>query len=306
MKVVVKLFMILLCIITVFFLWIHSGQELEWDWNTILRYDSNKKDDKKVSVLRQDGTQLLLDMDEYLLGVIPSEMPVSFELEALKAQAIAARTYVVQRNYQVDDTVSTQVYRDPSQQKEMWKTSYNAYVEKVSQAISQTKDEIITYDGKAISAVFFSSSCGKTANAEEYWENEVPYLKSVDSTWDKEEEGFQQTIQLSQEELSKKLGFENIITKIEEPILYDSGYVKSITIDTIHFSGRKIREMLNLRSSCFVIEKKDKVYYITTKGYGHGIGMSQYGAQAMAKKGYTYQEIITHYYQGVKIEKMNV
>ncbi len=296
----------MLCVVAVFFLWIHSGQELHWSWNTILRYDANKKDKKKVSVVRQDGTQLFLDMDEYLLGVIPSEMPVSFELEALKAQAVAARTYVVQRNYQVDDTVSTQVYRDPSQQKEMWKTSYDTYVEKISSAIAETKDEIITYNGKAISAVFFSSSCGKTANAEEYWENEVPYLKSVDSIWDQEEEGFKQTIQLSQEEFSKALGFENLVSKIETPILYDSGYVKSITIDTITFSGRKIREKLNLRSSSFTIEKKENIYYITTKGYGHGIGMSQYGAQAMAKKDYTYQEIISHYYQGVKIEKMDV
>ena len=154
--------------------------------------------------------------------------------------------------------------------------------------------------------MFFSSSCGKTANAEEYWENEVPYLKSVDSIWDQEEEGFKQTIQLSQEEFSKALGFENLVSKIETPILYDSGYVKSITIDTITFSGRKIREKLNLRSSSFTIEKKENIYYITTKGYGHGIGMSQYGAQAMAKKDYTYQEIISHYYQGVKIEKMDV
>lgn len=306
MKAVLKLCIIVLCIITVFFLWIHNAQELHWSWNTILRYDANKKNKKKVSVVRQDGTQLSLDMDEYLLGVIPSEMPVSFELEALKAQAVAARTYVVQRNYQVDDTVSTQVYRDPSQQKEMWKTSYDTYVEKISSAIAQTKDEIITYNGKAISAVFFSSSCGKTANANEYWENEVPYLKSVDSSWDQEEEGFQQTIQLSEEEFSKTLGFENHVSKIETPILYDSGYVKSITIDTITFSGREIREKLNLRSSSFTIDKKGNVYYITTKGYGHGIGMSQYGAQAMAKKGYTYQEIISHYYQGVKIEKMDV
>lgn len=306
MKAVVKAFVIVMCVWLVFTLWISSHQGLSWDWKTILRYDAGQQEEKKVLVVRQDGSQLSLTMEEYLLGVIPSEMPISFELEALKAQAVAARTYVIQRNYQVDDTVATQVYHDSSQQQQMWKQSYDTYVEKIKKAIQETSDEVITYDNKVISAVFFSSSCGKTANANEYWEQEVPYLRSVDSSWDKEEEGYKQSIQLSKQEFSEKLGFLRLVSKIDDPILYQSGYVKSIKIDDVVFTGRQVREKLGLRSSCFTIVETKDGYTITTKGYGHGIGMSQYGAQAMAKQGHTYQEILTYYYQGVQIEKMDV
>lgn len=293
-------------VIGVFLLWIHNDVEYGLYWRTLLEYTVQKDEEQKVHVIRQDGSELELSMDEYLQGVIPSEMPVSFELEALKAQAVAARTYVVQRGYEVDDTVQTQVYYDIDQQKEIWGSSYDTYADKVKQAVSETKDEIMTYEGEVISAVFFSSSCGKTANADEYWENEVPYLQSVDSSWDKEEDDYEQTVEFSEEEFAEKLGFENEVSQIEEPSYYESGYVKSIEIDGIVFSGREVRELLELRSSCFSIEKKDTTYYVTTKGYGHGIGMSQYGAQAMAESGKTYDEILKHYYQGIEIEEMDV
>ena len=141
---------------------------------------------------------------------------------------------------------------------------------------------------------------------QEYWGNKVPYLVSVDSSWDKQSEEYEKSITMSKQEFSTALGFQNTVHEIEEPIRYDSGYVKEIRIDRIVFTGREVREKLNLRSSCFTIkENKDNVV-ITTKGYGHGVGMSQIGAQAMAEKGKSYKQILSHYYPKTKIEKLGV
>lgn len=284
-------------------LWVHSGEDYLF-WKENENYQSEKI--QKVHVTRADGKDLYLDIESYLEGVISSEMSPAFEMEALKAQCVAARTFVVQRGYEVDDTTNTQVYRDNKQLKDIWKDNYDVYHKKIQQAVQETTGEILTYQGKPISALFFSSSCGKTANAQEYWGNKVPYLVSVDSSWDKQSEEYEKSITMSKQEFSTALGFQNTVHEIEEPIRYDSGYVKEIRIDRIVFTGREVREKLNLRSSCFTIkESKDNVV-ITTKGYGHGVGMSQIGAQAMAEKGKSYKQILSHYYPKTKIEKLGV
>lgn len=284
-------------------LWVHSGEDyLFWKENG----NYQREEIQKVHVTRADGKDLCLDIESYLEGVISSEMSPAFEMEALKAQCVAARTFVVQRGYEVDDTTNTQVYRDDKQLKDIWKDNYDVYHKKIQQAVQETTGEILTYQGKPISALFFSSSCGKTANAQEYWGNKVPYLVSVDSSWDKQSEEYEKSITMSKQEFSTALGFQNTVHEIEEPIRYDSGYVKEIRIDRIVFTGREVREKLNLRSSCFTIkESKDNVV-ITTKGYGHGVGMSQIGAQAMAEKGKSYKQILSHYYPKTKIEKLGV
>ena len=284
-------------------LWVHSGEDYLF-WKENGNYQSEEI--QKVHVTRADGKDLYLDIESYLEGVISSEMSPAFEMEALKAQCVAARTFVVQRGYEVDDTTNTQVYRDDKQLKDIWKDNYDVYHKKIQQAVQETTGEILTYKGKPISALFFSSSCGKTANAQEYWGNKVPYLVSVDSSWDKQSEEYEKSITMSKQEFSTALGFQNTVQEIEEPIRYDSGYVKEIHIDRIVFTGREVREKLNLRSSCFTIkESKDNVV-ITTKGYGHGVGMSQIGAQAMAEKGTSYKQILSHYYPKTKIEKLGV
>lgn len=291
----------------VFLLWLHQEEEFPLLWHSGKEQGESEKTEtsRQVHVTRQDGSELYLDMEAYLIGVLSSEMPAEFEMEALKAQSVAARTYVVQRGYEVDDTTSTQVYHDEGQLKKLWGDRYNEYHERISNAVKETAGEILTYQDKAISALFYSSSCGKSANAKEYWGNEVPYLKSVDSHWDKEEKGYMQSVVISEQEFAEKLGFVNPVKQIKNRECYDSGYVKSIEIDQISFSGRQIREKLGLRSSCFTIEKKEKAYRITTKGYGHGVGMSQYGAQGMAKEGKSYEEILLHYYQGAVLKKEN-
>lgn len=303
MKEISKGILVVLIIVLVFMLWVHSGEDyLFWKENG----NYQREEIQKVHVTRADGKDLCLDIESYLEGVISSEMSPAFEMEALKAQCVAARTFVVQRGYEVDDTTNTQVYRDDKQLKDIWKDNYDVYHKKIQQAVQETTGEILTYQGKSISALFFSSSCGKTANAQEYWGNKVPYLVSVDSSWDKQSEEYEKSITMSKQEFSTALGFQNTVHEIEEPIRYDSGYVKEIRIDRIVFTGREVREKLNLRSSCFTIkESKDNVV-ITTKGYGHGVGMSQIGAQAMAEKGKSYKQILSHYYPKTKIEKLGV
>lgn len=303
MKEIGKGILVVLVIALVFMLWVHSGEDyIFWKENGKYQYE----EEKKVHVTRADGKDLYLDIESYLEGVISSEMSPTYELEALKAQCVAARTYVVQRGYEVDDTTNTQVYRDDKQLQDSWKGNYNKYHKKIVQAVEETKGEILTYQGKPISALFFSSSCGKTANSQEYWGNKVPYLVSVDSSLDKQSEEYEKSITMSKQEFSTGLGFQNIVHEIGNPIRYESGYVKEIYIDRIRFTGREVREKLNLRSSCFTIEEKTDHIVITTKGYGHGVGMSQIGAQAMAQQGKEYRQILSHYYPKTKIEKLGV
>lgn len=259
-----------------------------------------------VTLHRSDGSDETIELEKYLEGVVGSEMPAAFELEALKAQAVAARTFVVKRNFEVDDSTSSQVYQDESQLKQVWAESYDERSQRIHDVVEATKGEILKYDGEPITASFFSSSPGYTASGNEYWDSDTPYLKSVDSHWDKEvNDGNVQTFEFSLSDFSHMLGFQNAVSQIGSPVLYDSGYVKEITIDGITFSGREIREKLKLRSSSFKIEKDGDTLYITTTGFGHGIGMSQYGAQGMALEGYSYQDILKHYYRDVEIAQLD-
>ena len=143
-----------------------------------------KKEDVKVAVTVNDDVNYV-DLDEYLLGVVAGEMPANFEKEALKAQVVASRTYVYNRNLSVDNTTNTQVYLDDSEMKKKWGDNYNEYYEKIKSAVAETKNKVMMYQGDYISALFFSSSNGYTENVEDYFDSSaLPYLRSVDSHWD--------------------------------------------------------------------------------------------------------------------------
>ena len=240
-----------------------------------------------------------MDLETYLLGVVGCEMTPSYEIEALKAQAVAARTFVVSRDYQVDDSTASQVYMDDTQLQAVWKEQYEASRSRVQEAVEATRGEIMTYEGEPITAFFFASSGGHTASSEEYYSDALPYLRSVDSPWDAAvDSDHVSELTCTKAELAAALGMSGA-EKIETPVRYDSGYVKSVTIDGRAFSGRAIREALQLRSSCFTITVQgDNVTFIVA-GSGHGVGMSQEGAQGMALEGYDYKEILTHYYTGI-------
>lgn len=251
--------------------------------------------------------------EEYVVGVLAGEMPVNFELEALKAQAVAARTYVMKKmkanykeEYDVIDTVENQVYISEEELKEKWADEYQNKINKIKQAVVETKGEYLTYEGEVIEALFFSTSVGKTENSEEIFSEKLPYLRSVDSSWDEEVSPvFNDSFEFSLQEFYERLNIEyNESLNFEITKTTSTGRVKVVVINGNEFTGSKIFSLLNIRSTFFNINQVGNNVIITTKGYGHGVGLSQYGALAMAKKGYNYQDILSYYYQGTKLEKI--
>ena len=269
---------------------------------------------KVVRVMRSaTGEIQKVPFEEYVTGVLAGEMPVSFELEALKAQAVAARSYVMKKmeqnkeqEFDVVDTVSNQVYIDEATLKERWKDDFTEKMNKIKSAIEQTSGQYLTYDGKVIEAFFFSTSTGKTENVEEVFVQALPYLRSVDSSWDAEVSPvFQVSNEFSLSDFYGKLGLsyqEHL--QIEFTKTTSTGRVKELTINGNMMKASDVSSKLNLRSTFFSFEQIGSNVKIVTKGFGHGVGMSQYGAEAMAKKGYTYDKILKHYYQGVEISKI--
>ena len=252
-----------------------------------------------------------LNLEEYLIGVLAGEMPISFENEALKAQAVVARTYALRRvkdsnQYDVVDTTKNQVYLDDEKLKKTWGSNYEKNMQKIKKAIKETAHECIFYDNKLIDALFFSTSVGMTENSEEIFKNNVPYLRSVSSTWDENvspvfKENYSFKLSKFYELLNLKYSKD---LKIEKISVTSTGRIKEIKINGVKFTGQKIQQLLSLRSNYFTITQAGNLINIETKGYGHGVGMSQYGANGMAKEGYNYKEIIEHYYKDVEIKKI--
>ncbi len=265
-----------------------------------------------VRVYREDsGVINVVPIEEYVVGVLAGEMPVDFELEALKAQAVAARSYVMiqmERNaykdYDVVDSVTNQVYLDSDYLMKVWSNSYTDNINKIKTAVLSTKGEYIAYNGRVAEALFFSTSPGKTENSEDVFPNRVEYLRSVDSSWDAISPVFETkkvfTLITFYNLLSLNYSDDLIISNIDTTI---TGRIKSMVINGRIFTGNEICSLLGLRSTFFTIEKLDNSVVITNRGYGHGVGMSQYGAEAMAINGYNYQDILKHYYQGIEIKK---
>ncbi len=265
---------------------------------------SQQKNQTIVTVYRSNGKVEKIELEEYLIGVVAGEMPASFSSEALKAQAIIARTYTlkaIKTHKKLTDTVSTQVYKDNSQLKSMWKTSYKAYYNRIRSAVNETKGLTVKYNGNYIEALYFSTSNGYTENAENVFTNAFPYLQTVESTWDKNVSSYLKTVTLNYQEVLKKLGIEDRNASIEIISRNKSNRVSKIRVGNQEYSGAKFRTLLSLRSADFDIIQEENTLKITTRGFGHGVGMSQYGANEMAKLGKTYKQIIQHYYKGVTI-----
>jgi len=250
---------------------------------------------------------------DYLVGVVASEMPAEFNEEALKAQALSARTFIVKRlitkqvttdKAVVTDAADYQVFKDKFELKKIWGKDYSWKLKKIEEAVDATVGQIMTYNGNPIIASFFSTSNGYTERAADYWGNAVPYLKSVKSPWDVDSPKYKKTIQLPVTAVEKKLQITlpQANGKVGSAIKRTLGHrIASINMGGKIWTGRDIREKLNLRSSDFEIVRNEQTLFITTKGYGHGVGMSQYGANGMASDGKSYRDIVKYYYQGVKI-----
>lgn len=270
-----------------------------------------------VQLCTEDGIQEIL-MEEYLIGVLLSEMPMSFELEALKAQAVAARTFTLRQleagKHSDFDLCSRstccQAWNMPEKMREHFGVVFDSYWEKAKLAVEQTEGEVLTYDGELIEAVYFSCSGGMTEDAVAVWGTDVPYLQSVVSKGEEGSEKFQSCVRISAETFAKIMTEENAEVRLSGSpygwfgvsTLTNGGGIQSIEVGGINFSGTKIRELMKLNSTKFHIEPGNEEIIFWVSGYGHRVGMSQYGANAMAKEGRTYRDILDHYYTGVSIE----
>lgn len=257
------------------------------------------------------GELVEMDLDSYLVAVLLKEMPGSFEEEALKAQAVVARTYALRRNLKADkhslgavctDSACCQGYCLP--------VDYIAAggeaqtVSKMENAVSATKDLVLTYAGELIEATYFSCSGGKTEDAQAVWGAEFPYLQSVDSPGEEAASHYTDTVKYTAEEFQKLLGDDLLGqpgTWIKSITYTDGGGVDTIKIGNVTYTGTKIRSLLKLPSTSFVISPVGDNVIITTKGFGHRVGMSQYGADAMAVLGSSFEEILKHYYSGTDL-----
>lgn len=254
-----------------------------------------------------------INLEQYVEGVVGAEMPALFEEEALKAQAVASRSYVLKKmednineDYDVVDTVTNQVYLDEESLKEKWQDNYIKYINRIRTAVNETSMEYLEYNGKVINAMFFSTSNGYTEDAMTVFKEDIPYLKSVESSWDSYVSStFSYEEQFSLQEFYESLGLNyNKTLKVEIITRSTSNRIKKLKINNKEFTGRDLYEKLGLRSTDFTINQVENNVIIKTKGYGHGVGMSQYGAQGMALEGYNYTEILKHYYTDINIAKI--
>ncbi len=277
----------------------------------------------------QDNEVIEMELEDYLKCVVAAEMPATFEEEALKAQSVAARTFTMRRmqgtisahpQYDIcTDPNCCQAFISKEDRLKVWQDSGLSAAdsllrwEKIEKAVDDTNGKVLVYSGELISALYFSASGGKTENSEDYFVSAVAYLRSVDSP-------YEETAYINVETTISLKDFLTILktkypdfkidqSKISENIKINSyttgGKVKEITIGNLSLSGREVRELFDLRSSGFTIKISGNNAIFTTNGNGHGVGMSQYGADGYAKNGFKYDEILKHYYLGAEIVDYN-
>lgn len=286
--------------------------------------EENDFEEEKLKVLDiTTGKVEEISSFEYVVGAVAAQMPAAFEPEALKAQAVAAYTYAVRQRekaktapdkelcgaYFSNDTKKYQAYFTVSQQKHFYGDNYEDYREKLEKAVSEVKGQYMTYDGEPIIAAFHSLSTGMTESAANVWGSDIPYLVPVESKYDNTAPKYTMEFEFTTAEMKKAISSLDDITPSDkpeewfgEPRKSDSGTVLSIDVCGKCYTGQQIRAALELCSAAFDIEFNDG-FVVTARGSGHGVGMSQFGANELAKTGKTYEEILKHYYKGVEIEK---
>ena len=255
-----------------------------------------------------DGNATELDMNDYLTGVVLAEMPASFEAEALKAQAVVARTYTLKAAQSgkhnggvCSDYACCQAYIAEADY-----TGGAENIEKVRSAVEATNGLVLTYGGELIEATYFSCSGGSTEDAVAVWGTDYPYLRATDSPGEEHAAHYTDTVTFTAEEFSSKLGQAlsgNPETWLGFTTYTAGGGVNSMRIGNVEYKGTELRSLLSLRSTAFTITAEDDTITITTRGFGHRVGMSQYGADAMAIAGSTFDEILAHYYKGTSLER---
>ena len=250
---------------------------------------------------------------DYLIGAVAAEMPVSWPDEALKAQAVAAHSYILYCRDHSTDPDGAWLTADPARRqgfmtdpvlRSYWGTSYEANYARLSALVDSVLTRVLYYGDAPAGASYFAISNGRTEASENVWGSALPYLISVDSLSDLSADNYAYTVQLTasqvQQRLAAALGITASLSAPEQWFgpaeLTDAGYTARIAVCGQSVSGTALRRALELRSSCFTIRYETGIFYFTTKGYGHGVGMSQWGAKAMAEQGCTCEEILAHYY----------
>ncbi len=285
--------------------------------NDIL-YENKTQNTKfeKIKVLK-GGAVIEVSTTDYIFGVVAAEMPALYESEALKAQAVAAYTFAfyrksVNQNTEYDisaDPETAQCFITREEAAAKWGDKADEYTKKIGDCIAAVEGELLTYDGAPIFAAYHAISAGTTNSCADVWGNDLPYLKSVDSVGDKLADGYLSEVTFTADELAEKLN--SIAAASGEAQNYfsdvvagDNGYVKEINYCGKKTTGSTVSKLLGLRSADFEVSFNDGNFTFTVKGYGHGVGMSQYGANYMAQQGSNYKEILFHYYTGANLEKI--
>lgn len=303
----------------------------------IYKYSLNKEDiilqkdndTPNIKVYLSEENKIVdMNLEEYVRGVVCAEMPAEFGLEALKAQAVASRTYALAhiekyggtkcldaKGADICDTVNSQVYMSKEKRLSLWKSSAAlGYWNKITDAVNQTEGEILTYDGKLVlEPYYFAVSSGRTESAIDVFNSDEPYLKSVSSPGEEVAKNYKTSKKYSINEFvniinskysKANISLKNIKNQINIQEKSSAGSVKKIKLGNNVISGADFRNMFSLNSSNFKIIVTSKDIQIDCLGYGHGVGMSQWGAGAMSKDGSGFEQILSHYYQGIKIEKV--
>ena len=264
-----------------------------------------------IPVQDAEGTVSEMGLNEYLTGVLLAEMPASFEQEAKKAQAVVARTYTIRAFEGASKHDSAAVCMESSccqgyisAEDYLAKGGTQEAVDAARDAVAQTGDYVLTYNGNLIEATYFSCSGGSTEDAVAVWGTDVPYLKATSSPGEESAAHYTDTVTFTAEEFASALALD--LQGDPEgwlgPVTYTAGGgVDTMLIGGISFEGTALRKILDLRSTAFTMTAGEDSITITTRGYGHRVGMSQYGADAMAAQGSGFDEILAHYYQGTSL-----
>ena len=265
--------------------------------------------DKEIYIdLLINNEKKQIPLEEYLVSVVGAEVPALFDMEALKSQAVASRTFALyQENTRGYVTTADQAYNSLEELQQKWQDNYYTYLKRITDAVNMTKNQVITYNKKLIKSYFYAMSNGYTTTSLSVFNETLPYLNTIMPTSDNETNTkFKVTKKVSKDEFCKTLNIDCAALTINNIITDYSNRIETLSINKKTYTGIEIRKIFDLRSTDFTITAENNDIIFTTKGYGHGVGMSQYGANAMAKEGSNYKDILKYYYQGVTIEEYKI
>ncbi|MDO5125828.1 MAG: stage II sporulation protein D [Ruminococcus sp.] len=299
----------IMLIFSIFLLFIPCLSFLKHGNNT----NSGEYDSATVKILFTEQNRVEeIPLEDYLVGAVLAQMPAEFDIEALKAQTVLAHTYILSRQLSEeasptkalngaaisDDSSLYQSYFTSKQAEKLYGDGYSKALSKVKKAVDSVKNKVLTYENEPIVVSFHAISSGKTESAKDMWGTEIPYLKSVDSKWDSKTANFEKSTVITLKELSEHFPQAGDIDENSLEIVKKTtnGTILSIKINDLTMTGTEFANALSLPSPCFTLNFEDDSCIIKSKGLGHLVGMSQYGADYLSKQGKSYQEILEHYF----------